>query len=152
MQKLQFIRLMAPSHEASRKAFVIVVVISLWNWRYCDGQQIPSNVGILIANIFFYFKVFFTHCPQRWNCGYSNGHFLLLLLLLHTTNFGGGVGWTVGQLTQKWYCRMTDTIKGFYPRALREDRGSSDGHFLLLLLFFFHTSRALFLLGTERFC
>ena len=44
----------------------------------------------------------------------------------------------------------------FYPRPLREEHGSSDGLFLLFLLFFFfllfHTSRALFLLGTERFC
>ena len=42
----------------------------------------------------------------------------------------------------------------FYPRPLREERGSLDGLFSFFLLFFllFHTSRALFLLGTERFC
>ena len=51
-------------------------------------------------------------------------------------------------LAVAWVNRCT-----FYPRTLREERGSSDGHFLLLLLFFFfHTSRALFLLGTERLC
>ena len=40
----------------------------------------------------------------------------------------------------------------FYPRPLREERVSSDGLFLLFLLLLFHSSRALFLLGTERFC
>ena len=35
-------------------------------------------------------------------------------------------------------------VYAFYPRTLREERGSTDGHFLLLLFFFFHTSRALF--------
>ena len=45
----------------------------------------------------------------------------------------------------------------FLPTPFREERGSSDGFFcgfflLFLFFFFFHTSRALFLLGTERFC
>ena len=34
----------------------------------------------------------FTHGPQMWNRGSTDGLFLLLLLLLHTTNFGGWVG------------------------------------------------------------
>ena len=38
----------------------------------------------------------------------------------------------------------------FYPRPLQE-RGSTDGHFLLLLLFlFFHTSSILFLPGRKK--
>ena len=37
----------------------------------------------------------------------------------------------------------------FYPRPLRE-RGSTDGHFLLLLFLLLQTSIFLFLLGTEN--
>ena len=46
-------------------------------------------------------------------------------------------------------------IMGFYPRALREEHGSSDGKFLLLFFFLlFHTSKFVFLPGRKKlkFC
>ena len=59
------------------------------------------------------------------------------------------------QTFQNTYDRPVKFMKMFfYPHPLREEHGSSDGLFclFLLLLFLFHTSRALFILGTERFC
>ena len=51
-------------------------------------------------------------------------------------------------LAVAWVFRWT-----FYPHALREERGSSDGKFLLLL-FLFHTSKFVFLPGRKKlkFC
>ena len=50
----------------------------------------------------------FTHGPQRWNHGSSDGLFLLLLLLLllHTTNFGGWVGLYCTVLCTVLYCTV----------------------------------------------
>ena len=57
----------------------------------------PSFNSFLFCFVLSCFKIsitlpFFTHCPQRWNHGSSDGLFLLLLLLLlllHTSNFPG---------------------------------------------------------------
>ena len=69
------------------RAKLLCVTESYRSWKPIEGYlQNGQSVELQFIQQFRWY--IFTHGPQRWNRGSTDGLFLLLLLLLHTTNLG----------------------------------------------------------------